>query len=631
MKRIISILLVAIMLIPLAAFSSAKVDDFSVKVDKAALISLLETEALKLDFIDVSAFKIPYTPTNELAFEQMCIDEAPLLFHMDDVMILPDEKNEYISQVYFTSIYEDDVTYKEKYDACVAKGEKLLSGIKGNSALDDVTKALLLHDRLAEICRYDREGVETKNVAIDGDEICGPFIDGKAICTGYCSAYMYLLREVGIKSRLVRSIEMNHAWLIVTLDGKEYHADVTFDDAVPDVLGRISHLYFMVSTEKLKTLGKYDEIHHGFYNDWDSTPDSTLYDNAYWRTSEAVWQVVGNSVYYIDHTAKNEALWRVGDKTPLLKLDEMWMESSASCWDTNHYCLSSDGTDLLYSGPKDIFVYDLSEGRARKAYTPEIENEFDNIFGFGYEDGYLVYSVHSESDFNEGDTLNVYSDEEFRIKVPYGDAEDPDPTPDPDPSYENKFTDVKEEHWFAKAVEYVVTKGYMSGMSETKFGPNRDLTREQFVLILANIAKVETDNYKNTPSGFADVPTGKWYSGAVTWGVSEGYISGMSKTKFGTGQSIQRGALARLLYVYAASNGADVTGRADLSAFVDSATLDIQGNAWMKEPIQWAVDAGIISGMNVNGGLGVNPKGTASRAQTAVMLKNYDEFSEKGE
>lgn len=186
------------------------------------------------------------------------------------------------------------------------------------------------------------------------------------------------------------------------------------------------------------------------------------------------------------------------------------------------------------------------------------------------------------------------------------------------------FADVKNSHWYADAVIYSVINSYMKGMSDTKFSPNSNITREQFVLILANIAGINTDEYKNIDSGFTDVKTGQWYSGAVTWAAQEGYVSGVSATKFGRGQSIQRAALARMLYNYASKNDIDIDGRADLSGFGDAKEFDKSGNAWMVEPVKWAVSCGIISGMNINGVNCVNPKGTATRAQASVMLMKFD-------
>ena len=195
--------------------------------------------------------------------------------------------------------------------------------------------------------------------------------------------------------------------------------------------------------------------------------------------------------------------------------------------------------------------------------------------------------------------------------------------------YVNTFIDVKDGAWYAESVAYVTTKGYMKGMSKEVFAPNSNITREQFVLILANMAEVNTDNYKTVESGFNDVPTGQWYSGAVSWAVEAGYVSGLSKTVFGRGQAIQRAALARLLYVYAEKNGIDVSGKADLSTFGDAAEFNKSGNSWMVEPVRWAVHANIISGMSVNGVNCVNPKGTATRAQTARMLTVFGSIYEK--
>ncbi len=194
-----------------------------------------------------------------------------------------------------------------------------------------------------------------------------------------------------------------------------------------------------------------------------------------------------------------------------------------------------------------------------------------------------------------------------------------------DSDYENKYDDISDTAWYADAVAFVSQKGYMKGMSATVFSPATNITREQFVLILANIAGVSTQEYKNIPSGFTDVKTGVWYSGAVTWAAKQGYVSGVSATKFGTGQSIQRAALARLLYAYAEKNKMSVEGRADLSVFADGAMFEKAGYAWMKEPVQWAVHAGIISGMEIGGKLSVNPKGSATRAQAARMLMVFDE------
>ena len=162
----------------------------------------------------------------------------------------------------------------------------------------------------------------------------------------------------------------------------------------------------------------------------------------------------------------------------------------------------------------------------------------------------------------------------------------------------------------------------MNGMSPTSFAPNGNIKREQFVLILANIAGVDTNEFKNTSSGMTDVPTGQWYSGAVAWAVKEEYVSGMTPTTFGRGKDITRAQLARMFYTFAGKNGFDVSGRAELSGFADATKVQ----DWMRDGLEWAVDAGIISGMNIQGKLSLNPNGTATRAQAAVMLTAFDKI-----
>ena len=188
------------------------------------------------------------------------------------------------------------------------------------------------------------------------------------------------------------------------------------------------------------------------------------------------------------------------------------------------------------------------------------------------------------------------------------------------------FDDVRSNVWYADEVEFCVDKGYMKGMSDTVFSPNTNVTREQFVLILANIAQANTDTYKNVDSGMSDVPTGAWYSGAVTWAVQSGYVAGVAEGVFGRGQAIQRAALARLLYLYAEQNGMDTTGRADLTQFGDYRVFDIKSNSWMVAPISWAVEKGIISGITRQGVTVLDPKATATRAQTARMLMQFSEL-----
>ncbi len=189
--------------------------------------------------------------------------------------------------------------------------------------------------------------------------------------------------------------------------------------------------------------------------------------------------------------------------------------------------------------------------------------------------------------------------------------------------YENLFIDVKDNHWFAATVEYCVKRGYVSGMTPTTFVPNGNITRAQFLVMLAALDGADLDAYAGKPSGFADVKASHWFNEEVCWAVENGITSGLSETKFGPNDKITRSQLARFFYVYSEKNGINIEGREDLSVFPDASKVQ----SWAKTPVEWAVAAGLISGVaNKDGKTYLDPNGTATRAQATVMFRGFDDF-----
>ncbi|MBQ4602036.1 MAG: S-layer homology domain-containing protein [Clostridia bacterium] len=179
------------------------------------------------------------------------------------------------------------------------------------------------------------------------------------------------------------------------------------------------------------------------------------------------------------------------------------------------------------------------------------------------------------------------------------------------------FNDVSEKAWYYEGVRYCYDNSYISGTSKNTFSPNSNVTREQFVMMLANIAGADLSLYADTDTGMSDVPVGKWYSSAVAWAVSEGYVSGVAEGVFGLGQNITREQLARLLYLYAEKQGVDTGLRADLTVYTDESTVSV----WAYDNVSWAVAAGLISGMSADT---LGARGTATRAQAARIFMMFD-------
>ena len=179
-----------------------------------------------------------------------------------------------------------------------------------------------------------------------------------------------------------------------------------------------------------------------------------------------------------------------------------------------------------------------------------------------------------------------------------------------------RFTDVKRSSWYHSAVDFVLEHGLMSGTGADKFGPNAKLTREMFVTILWQVAGKPAPTIENP---FTDVKPGNYSYKAILWAFEKGITSGKGDGKFDRKGNVTRQELAGFLYKYAESEGMDISASADLSVFPDADTA----SSWAKKSLRWAVANGLISGNKEGDAVLLQPKGTATRGQVAVILKKF--------
>lgn len=180
------------------------------------------------------------------------------------------------------------------------------------------------------------------------------------------------------------------------------------------------------------------------------------------------------------------------------------------------------------------------------------------------------------------------------------------------------FTDVVAGTWYYGAAAYAYNNGLFAGMTPTTFAPNATMTRAMLVSVLWRLAGEPAPKAPNT---FVDVPDGAWYTDAVTWAAENGVVSGIGGSRFDPSGFVTREQTAEILYNYAHSKGYDVSARADLTAFLDAASV----SGWAKNALSWANAAGLINGTVRDGQTILDPQGSASRAQVAMILMNYVE------
>ncbi len=93
---------------------------------------------------------------------------------------------------------------------------------------------------LCDNCRYDNDASDDSLSHL----ACGALVNGLAVCDGYTGAYNLLLKLEGISCTAL--FNDSHIWTVATLDGKEYHIDVTWGDQY----GRTDMRYFGMSAEQ---------------------------------------------------------------------------------------------------------------------------------------------------------------------------------------------------------------------------------------------------------------------------------------------------------------------------------------------------------------------------------------------
>ena len=179
--------------------------------------------------------------------------------------------------------------------------------------------------------------------------------------------------------------------------------------------------------------------------------------------------------------------------------------------------------------------------------------------------------------------------------------------------WENPFTDVKESDWFYENVRYAYENKLFSGVSDTVFAPNTEMTRAMLVTVLYR-AEGEPAVAKNIP--FADINMSEYYANAVIWASANGIVKGYDENTFAPGDNITREQIAAIMERYADFKGSDTTQTGDLSQFTDEAEI----SDWARENVAWAVGAGLISGKG-NGIL--DPLGNATRAEVAAILQRF--------
>ena len=261
---------------------------------------------------------------------------------------------------------------------------------------------------------------------------------------------------------------------------------------------------------------------------------------------------------------------------------------------------------LVYlSGGKETPIANLNGHTisVRLPYTPAKGEQTGNLYAVYVDDAGKVEWI-TKSSYDASQKAVVFETGHFSI---YGIGyKNPAPA----------FTDIT-GHWAADNILFVASRGLLSGTSDTTFSPNTGMTRGMFVTALGRLAGINPDSYKT--GKFTDVKADAYYAPYVNWAAQTGIVEGVTAITFAPDTNINREQMAVIMANYAKKLGYDLPRTLKAVTFADNANI----SSWAKDAVRAMQQAGILAGKNGNK---FDPKGTATRAEVATVLRRFVEI-----
>lgn len=182
-------------------------------------------------------------------------------------------------------------------------------------------------------------------------------------------------------------------------------------------------------------------------------------------------------------------------------------------------------------------------------------------------------------------------------------------------AYSKTFADLA-EHWSKQDVDLMISKHVVTGYPDDTFKPDANITRAEFAALLVRALGLEVSQVEAT---FSDVNAEAWYAGPVETAKAAGLLSGYPDGTFKPNQTINRQEMAAMVAsaLSAAGYQSDIT-EAEISTALSKFVDGDQVAPWARSGAALAVSAGIVNGRGADD---FAPKGLATRAEAAVMLK----------
>ena len=172
-----------------------------------------------------------------------------------------------------------------------------------------------------------------------------------------------------------------------------------------------------------------------------------------------------------------------------------------------------------------------------------------------------------------------------------------------------EFKDVT--GWSEDYIAFLSARGIINGKGDGRFAPKDNITRGEFVKIMAMVADADVSTYKG--SSFKDVDANKWYAPYIEWAYKNGLVNGIGGGMFAPDRNILREEMAVLLSRFAEKIEFTLPQLHEEMKFKDSSEIA----EYARASVKLIQKAGIISG-RPDGKFA--PKDNASREEAAKVF-----------
>lgn len=243
-----------------------------------------------------------------------------------------------------------------------------------------------------------------------------------------------------------------------------------------------------------------------------------------------------------------------------------------------NYISKIKGLEQFDNGDLSGWMYTLNGKYPTKGVDEQKLSDGDAII-FHYTDDYTKEKTTSSSSVsgitssskpstsgsNNDSTTNSNKNDDV------GESQNPTFTPE-------TYNDVSADDWYYDSVKYAYENNLMQG-TNNGFEPESKMTRAMLVTVLWRTENKPSVDFEIP---FTDVESDQWYTEAIRWAASEKIVNGLSETLFGTDEEVTREQLATILCRYADFKGIDTNfdNVEVLSKFTDSDKVsDYAGSA----------------------------------------------------